>query len=739
MTFARISSFCLTLGTSLWASTVWGEPTPPGDDLIDTNLPPVECAVETCQDGLKAQAQADYLNAATHFTAHAASLASPEKRQPWLVKAAYAFERAEDWHQAAQHYAQAARIGGELQDFLWTQAARAQLNLGVDSTLIDEVLATNALEEGFSGGAFSLVRIQTERDGLPSAESTAAMLRHDDPEEVCPWLVTMLFDAAPTDARQALADQAFAHCIDPALDYAFEELDVSPSSDARRERADRLFSAVRFEDARTQLDAIDRSALDAHDRCRADFRLARTLFRLRQPERAEALYREVVEACTDDANEDERVRSLYAVGNRNYHRGRLDDARQFFQQLLEDYPERSHADDALFYLARVARQQGKPQEELQFLQRALRDYPDGDMVHELVWETHEDLYRSGEFEAFANAVTTLNLPERDAQYFSQGRLEYFVGQAYRQLSRPALAERYLQRAWVMYPFSFYGYLAHLRLLEMDLTPEPLSPDAEDTRVAWFEDDYVGSGAATLAAAHHFEGACEYERARQQHITPSESQRWRLAALCHKAKRFPLSHNIARRSIPGRPWALPREGRVTRWHVAWPNPFQTTIAEAVEAERAQAPDINLHPGFPASIMREESSFIEDIVSWAGAHGLMQLMPATALDHDRDIEGRATPEKLKTAEVNIRVGVDHLFTLADRLDGHPVLMAAAYNAGAGRIGGWLRRQPNDEIALWVEDIPFLETRDYSKRVIGTYAAYQWLQGETELDARIALPAR
>ncbi|RVU48660.1 tetratricopeptide repeat protein [Bradymonadales bacterium TMQ1] len=739
MTFARLSSLCLTLGTSLWASAAWGEPALSGDELIDQNIPPVECATETCQAGLNAQDESRYLDAATHFTAHAASLAQPAKRQPWLVKAAYAFERTEDWHQAAQHYAQAARIGGELQNFLWTQAARAQLNLGVDSPLIDEVLATRALEEGFSGGAFSLVRIQTERHGLPSAESTAAMLRHDDSDEVCPWLVTTLVDAAPSEARNALADQAFAHCIDPGHDNAFDELAFNPSSDSRRERADRLFSAVRFEDARVQLDAIDMSTLNTMDRCRADFRLARTLFRLRQPERAEALYRDVVKTCTDDANEDERVRSLYAVGNRNYHRGRLDDAETFFKQLLEDYPERSHADDALFYLARVTRQRGDHQQELQLLSRALQDYPEGDMVHELVWESHENLYRTGDFEAFTSAVTALDLPERDAQYFSQGRLEYFVGQAYRQLSRPALAERYLQRAWVKYPFSFYGYLAHLRLLEMNLTPEPLSPDSEDTRVTWFEGDFAGSGAATLAAAHHFEGACEYERARQQQSAPSESERWRLAGLCHKAKRFPLSHNIARRSIPGRPWALPRKGRVTRWHVAWPNPYQTIIADAVEAERAQAPDIDLHPGFPASIMREESSFIEDVVSWAGAHGLMQLMPATALDHDRDIEGRATPEKLKTAEVNIRVGVDHLFTLANRLDGHPVLMAAAYNAGAGRIGGWLRRQPNDEIALWVEDIPFLETRDYSKRVIGTYAAYQWLQGTTQLDARIANPAR
>ena len=133
----------------------------------------------------------------------------------------------------------------------------------------------------------------------------------------------------------------------------------------------------------------------------------------------------------------------------------------------------------------------------------------------------------------------------------------------------------------------------------------------------------------------------------------------------------------------------------------------------------------------------SSFIEDIESYAGALGLMQLMPRTALGHDNDIEGDATPDKLKTARVNVRVGVDHLHWLAKRFDGHPVLMVAAYNAGAGATGKWLRRQPNDDIALFVEDIPYLQTRNYTKRVIGSYLAYQWLRSVAG-DDRVLRPA-
>ncbi|MEZ4460436.1 MAG: transglycosylase SLT domain-containing protein [bacterium] len=173
-------------------------------------------------------------------------------------------------------------------------------------------------------------------------------------------------------------------------------------------------------------------------------------------------------------------------------------------------------------------------------------------------------------------------------------------------------------------------------------------------------------------------------------------------------------------------------------IAWPNPFGALVASACEAEAAQLGDKILDPALPTAIMREESSFIEDIESYAGALGLMQLMPRTALGHDDDIDGDATPERLKTAQVNVRVGVDHLFWLAKRFNGHPALIAAAYNAGGGAVGKWLNKQPNDDIALFVEDIPPLQTRDYTKRVMGSYAAYQYLAGQ-KLDPRILMPAR
>jgi len=64
---------------------------------------------------------------------------------------------------------------------------------------------------------------------------------------------------------------------------------------------------------------------------------------------------------------------------------------------------------------------------------------------------------------------------------------------------------------------------------------------------------------------------------------------------------------------------------------------------------------------------------------------------------------------------------------------VLIAAAYNAGGGAVRGWLRKTPDLNVAFFVEDIPVLQTRDYTKRVVGSYLAYQWLLGADAFDTR------
>ena len=138
----------------------------------------------------------------------------------------------------------------------------------------------------------------------------------------------------------------------------------------------------------------------------------------------------------------------------------------------------------------------------------------------------------------------------------------------------------------------------------------------------------------------------------------------------------------------------------------------------------AKETGLMPSSIWSIIRQESAFDEQAVSYVGAKGLMQLMPKTARDVARQLKmGRGTP-RLFSPAVNIRLGSSYLAEQKNRF-GNLALASAAYNAGPHKVSQWLSRSPFDAPEAWVEAIPFSETRRYVQQVMAFIAVYEWRQ--------------
>jgi soluble lytic murein transglycosylase len=125
-----------------------------------------------------------------------------------------------------------------------------------------------------------------------------------------------------------------------------------------------------------------------------------------------------------------------------------------------------------------------------------------------------------------------------------------------------------------------------------------------------------------------------------------------------------------------------------------------------------------------VMRSESALAETARSSAGALGLMQVTPATArrLARENGFTYRSS-EQLKEAELNIRFGARFMRELLDKYDHNPVLVSGAYNAGPEAVNRWLKSRPRGSASVWVESIPYYETRDYIPRVLAFTAIYQW----------------
>lgn len=152
---------------------------------------------------------------------------------------------------------------------------------------------------------------------------------------------------------------------------------------------------------------------------------------------------------------------------------------------------------------------------------------------------------------------------------------------------------------------------------------------------------------------------------------------------------------------------------------FPMPFKDSVI-------ARARDINLDPAYVYGLIRQESRFVMDARSGVGASGLMQVMPATAKWTARKIGMNGfTPDQITDRDTNIAIGTGYLKLVLDSFEGSMPLAAAAYNAGPSRSRRW--RAPNDgagpvlEGAIWAENVPFNETRDYVKKVLSNTTNY------------------
>ncbi|MBI3545724.1 MAG: transglycosylase SLT domain-containing protein [Gammaproteobacteria bacterium] len=150
-------------------------------------------------------------------------------------------------------------------------------------------------------------------------------------------------------------------------------------------------------------------------------------------------------------------------------------------------------------------------------------------------------------------------------------------------------------------------------------------------------------------------------------------------------------------------------------------FPLLYRDMIETNASQ---YGIDAGWVYGVVRQESAFVVDARSQAGALGLMQLMPAT---------GRLAGRKLKIPihnnraildiENNLRMGASYLKEVLTRHQGHEILATASYNAGPNRVHNWLPNNKPMDADIWVDTIPFNETRDYVKNVMSFTTIYDY----------------
>lgn len=133
----------------------------------------------------------------------------------------------------------------------------------------------------------------------------------------------------------------------------------------------------------------------------------------------------------------------------------------------------------------------------------------------------------------------------------------------------------------------------------------------------------------------------------------------------------------------------------------------------------AGEYRFDPLWVMALIKNESSFVTRARSQRGAVGLMQLLPTTAQEMSEELQlGPVPPERLQQPELNIRLGFHYLAKLRQEFGEDQVALLAAYNAGPGAVRGWREGR----VRLTIEEIPYLETRRFVRRVQRTH---RWLR--------------
>jgi soluble lytic murein transglycosylase len=159
------------------------------------------------------------------------------------------------------------------------------------------------------------------------------------------------------------------------------------------------------------------------------------------------------------------------------------------------------------------------------------------------------------------------------------------------------------------------------------------------------------------------------------------------------------------------------GNSPAWRQAFPPAYWDIVVDEAHAQ-------DVSPYFILAVMREESRFKVKADSRAGAKGLMQVMPSTALELARKRRINLSDAALLLPEFNIPIGALYLRDVLRRFDWNPIFAAAAYNAGPGSVMRWAKEWGEIPFDEFVERIPFDETQSYVRRVYSSYVIYRQL---------------
>lgn len=514
------------------------------------------------------------------------------------------------------------------------------------------------------------------------------------------------------------------------------------------ERGLNLFRSGQHDKAvETFLSFLDREP-DSPNRPEVLVLTGRALFNMGRRSEAAAILEQMVKEYPADQRTPE---ALYWAGKSCSKLGEWDRGIKAFQEMLDVFPGCEWADDALFLSGNIYRETNDMTQARSYYARLVREYPESKFADSAIWWSAWAYYTAGDYKKAEQVLQ--ELVRKYPRSFLVNQARYWQGRAAEKRNDPVLAATYYELVLKKGPYTYYGYRSAERKARLGSTGVfPAADDAADITTACIDsscpedplnafdsDDgppqWTDETRRILSEEHSFRKTLELmhldmkkEAAAELWSLQDRLPRRRGALIGLSKAFFELGDHHRSLLLALRNYERYLEGPgqdITEdlWLLAYPQGFWENI---LTYSRKYGQD----PYFIAAIIRQESQFSPEAVSSAGASGLMQIMPATGVWAARLIKLPGFDRvKLFDSDTGINIGTWYISHLMQRFKNDPILVAAAYNAGPEAVQGWIARNGyHGERDLFVEMIPFSETRGYVKKVMRNYAEYKRIYGRT-----------
>lgn len=483
-------------------------------------------------------------------------------------------------------------------------------------------------------------------------------------------------------------------------------------------RAQLLFGARRYTEARAAFQALQ-PAVQGDDRELADLRVAECDFNLKRY----AAARDEVRPYLDRASRKAEARFFYLSSLREL--GEHAEYISLTNALVAEFPDSSWSEEALNNLGThyiLANQDALATETFR---QMYEKFPTGPRAERAAWKYGWASYKTGSYAETVRVFESAALAFPRSDY--RPPFLYWAARAHAKLDADAQAQARLRLVYTDYANSYYGRLAERRLAALGGSPEAAgvrlaSRDASRPAPApapAVQPIPTDATIRLLLANGLYDDALGELRFAQRAWGNAPRLDATIAWIYHEKGELRRAIALMRRAYPQHLTAGGQELPSEILQVIYPLAYWDAI-------RRHSTALGLDPCLVAALVAQESTFDPGIKSSANAWGLMQLVPATGrrLAKSVGIRGFRT-ETLTNPEINVRLGTLYFSRLVQQFGGTYYALAS-YNAGESRIVRWKAERPGLDEDEFIDDIPFPETQNYVKRILGTAEDYRMLYG-------------